>query len=810
MAEKSKWLTLIILILFSTTCSLQGNFGGDTTYTVRFDKNGGNGNSPSSQNVKTGSSVRLPSSESLSKSGFTFGGWNTEPSGDGNNYSADSFYTPTGNVTLYAKWIADAAPTYTVTFDGNGANGAPPVPQAAKAGSSIALPGGSGLTKSGYTFIGWNTDASGTGAQYSAGSSFTVNRDVILYANWVSPVTTYTVTFNANGGSGTPPAAQTVNAGSSITLPSGSGLSKSDSTFGGWNTNASGSGELYGVGSSYVPYSNITLYAKWNDIVTYTVTFNANGGSGTVPASQTAQSGSTITLPNGSGLTRSGFTFGGWNTDTSGTGTIYQPGEPYTVTGNITLYANWVPAGAVYTVTFNSNGGNGTVPASQTASAGSGIILPNEGGLSKNGFSFGGWNTNTSGTGTNYKAGDSYIVTGNVTLYAKWDPAVSTSYTVTYNANGGSGSVPASQTAQSGSTITLPNGTGLTKSGYTFGGWNTNTSGTGTNYKAGDSYIPTANITFYAKWEINTIDSVNGLAAKLSWLESNAVSGGVYTVEVSSNESIDPTVLSYSGKSNIAITLKGIGQGRIISLNSNGSMFTVGSGVTLILDNNIILTGRSSNTGALVYVYDGGSLVMNAGSGIINNTLSYGGISGVHVSGKFTMNGGKVSGNGNIQIRYSGGYNVVCVYQSGTFTMNGGEISGNTSNNGMVSVAGTFIMNGGTISGNTSSVGGGVAMIGGIPTGTFTMNGGEIFGNTSSSYGGGVYVGDTFTKTGGTIYGYTSGDTNSNVVKRSGVVQNYSGHAVWVNTPSTQRRETTAGPKVNLDSSKSGVAGGWE
>jgi len=75
---------------------------------------------------------------------------------------------------------------------------------------------------------------------------------------------TYTVTFNLNGGSGTAPGKQAVNAGSGITLPSGSGITKSGYIFGGWNTNASGTGSNYPAGSSYTPSASITLYAKWN------------------------------------------------------------------------------------------------------------------------------------------------------------------------------------------------------------------------------------------------------------------------------------------------------------------------------------------------------------------------------------------------------------------------------------------------------------------------------------------------------------------------------------------------------------------
>jgi len=236
------------------------------------------------------------------------------------------------------------------------------------------------------------------------------------------------------------------------------------------------------------------------DETTYTVSFNSNGGSGIVPPPQEALAGSSITLPDGSGLSRTGYTFGGWNTNAAGTETNYNAGSDYTVTGNVTLYAKWNPVSSVttYTVSFNANGGSGSVQ-SITVDSGSSITLPDGSGLSRTGYTFGGWNTNTAGTGTNYSADASYTVTGNVTLYAMWIPI----YTVTFNANGGSGTAPAAQTANSGSSITLPDGSGLSRTDYTFGGWNTNTAGTGTNYSADSSYTVTQNITLYAKWTLN-------------------------------------------------------------------------------------------------------------------------------------------------------------------------------------------------------------------------------------------------------------------------------------------------------------------
>ena len=98
-------------------------------------------------------------------------------------------------------------------------------------------------------------------------------------------------------------------------------------------------------------------------------------------------------------------------------------------------------------------------------------------------------------------------VTGSTGTFAIAYSTTSTrpiSYTVIFHANSGSGTVPSAQAVEGGSSITLPSGSSLTKTGYTFGGWNTNTSGTGTTYGAGSSFTPTASITLYAKWDAPT------------------------------------------------------------------------------------------------------------------------------------------------------------------------------------------------------------------------------------------------------------------------------------------------------------------
>jgi uncharacterized repeat protein (TIGR02543 family) len=787
--------------------------------TVTYNINGGTGTTPAAQTVTAGNSVTLAGGSGFTRSGYTFVGWNTDSSGTGTNYNAGSSYTPTGNITLYAKW--NTVPAYTVTYNINSGTGTTPAVQTVYAGNNVTLAGGSGLSRSGYTFGGWNTNTSGTGTNYNAGSSYTPTGNITLYAKWD---VTYTVTFNANGAtSGTAPSAHITGSGSTITLPSGGSLSRTNYIFGGWNTNTSGTGTNYSADSSYIVTGNITLYAKWEDASTvWTVKFETNGGS---PIGDVIVLKNTAVSRPSPDSTKTGYTLDGWHTNMGLT-------APYNfssvVTGDITLYAKWNVI--TYTVAYNANGGTGTTANSSHTYDVDRTLTSN--GFTRTGYTFAGWARTSTGAVefTNGQSVRNLTTTAGstVTLYANWNPI---NYTVTYNINSGSGTTPSTQTAAYGSSITLPSGSGLSRTSYNLGGWNTNTSGTGTNYSAGSSYTVTGNVTLYAKWDVVTNVPGATLAAKLSWLQTYALSNVNYTVEVTTSESISPTTLSYSGRTNIGITLKGMSAIRTISLSSNGAMFTVESGVTLTLDNNITLQGRSNNNDAIIVVNASGRLVMNMGSLVTGNTSSLAG-GGVYVApgGTFTMNGGTVSGN---TVSLSAGRSSaigggVCV--DGIFTMSGGTISGNTASSpsgsgsaigGGVYVYGTFTMSGGTISGNTTSgysgIGGGVYVSGG----TFTMSGGTISGNTASgssrSYGGGgVRVnGGTFTKTGGTIYGYTARDSNSNVVKNSsGAVQSNLGHAMYATGSNSvvKRKETTAGTGVNMsfNGSNGTYSGSWD
>ncbi|MCL2155222.1 MAG: InlB B-repeat-containing protein [Leptospirales bacterium] len=81
---------------------------------VTFNGNGASGTAPTTQFVDNGSTITLPNQGSLLKTGHIFAGWNTKIDGTGTDYDAGSSYTPTGSVTLYAKW--NSTPIFTITF----------------------------------------------------------------------------------------------------------------------------------------------------------------------------------------------------------------------------------------------------------------------------------------------------------------------------------------------------------------------------------------------------------------------------------------------------------------------------------------------------------------------------------------------------------------------------------------------------------------------------------------------------------------------------------------------------------------------
>jgi len=501
-------------------------------YPVTYNANGGSGNVPVDPNspYAVGATVtvlgNIGTPSPLTRTGFTFGGWNTQANGSGTTYLADAtFSMPSGAVTLYAIWSEN---TYTVTYDANGATrgNAPEDPNSPYSyQATVTVLGNVGdppLEKTDYIFGGWNTAANGSGTTYQAGATFSMPANTVtLYAIWIPD--TYPVTYNANGGTGNVPedVGSPYTPGAIVTVLGNAGepaLTKTGYTFGGWNTLANGSGTTYQTDATFnMPSNAVILYAIWTEN-TYPVTYDANGGTGNVPldGSSPYTAGATVTVLGNVGvpdtLTLAGYTFGGWNTQANGSGTTYQAGNTFPMSaGAVTLYAIW--NSDINPVTYDANGGSGNVPVDTNSPylAGATVtVLGNIGTpiLTKLYHTFGGWNTQANGSGTTYQAGNSFSMpTHAVTLYAIWIPDT---YPVTYDANGGSGNIPVDEGSPYvvGATVTVLGNVGtpsLTKLYHTFGGWNTQANGSGTTYQAGNTFPMTANaVKLYAIWTADT------------------------------------------------------------------------------------------------------------------------------------------------------------------------------------------------------------------------------------------------------------------------------------------------------------------
>ena len=149
-------------------------------------------------------------------------------------------------------------------------------------------------------------------------------------------------------------------------------------------------------------------------------------------------------------------------------------------------------------LTYDANGGEGAID-SATGAAGESVTVA-ENVFTRNNYTFTGWNTQADGKGTAYKAGDSFMLTDKDTvLYAQWSENAPAQVKVSYDANGGTGTME-SIIGNVGSKIVIEQN-GFARSGYTFTGWNTQADGKGTAYKPGDSFTLTDKDTvLYAQW----------------------------------------------------------------------------------------------------------------------------------------------------------------------------------------------------------------------------------------------------------------------------------------------------------------------
>ncbi len=171
------------------------------------------------------------------------------------NFNSDNGDSATKTITLNVS--VPAWTSYKVTYNANGGTGAPGS-QTKWKDQALTL---SSIkpSRSGYSFLGWSTSSSATTATYSAGANYTADSAATLYAVWKA--NTYTIKYNANGGSGAP-ANQTKIHGVALTLSS-TKPTRTNYTFKGWGTSATATAVTYAAGASYTSNAAITLYAIW-------------------------------------------------------------------------------------------------------------------------------------------------------------------------------------------------------------------------------------------------------------------------------------------------------------------------------------------------------------------------------------------------------------------------------------------------------------------------------------------------------------------------------------------------------------------
>ena len=436
-------------------------------YTVTFHPNGGTPE-PEPQYIAEGGKVTEPPPVTSGASGYGFGGWFREEALSNGwdpasqwDFTAD---TVTGDITLWARWDTNY---YTVTFSADGGTPEPAPQDIAHYGTVVEPPT---MTKTGYTFGGWFKESSFTNKWIFAHQA--VIENTTLYAKWT--LNRYTVSFNADGG--TPaPAQQNIDHGGKVTVPPL--MSKTNYTFGGW-FKESGLTDEWNFTNDTVTVDAV-LYAKWT-LNRYAVTFNANGGT-PAPTTQTISHGGKVTAP--SAMTRAGYTLDGWFKESGLTNQWNFTTD--TVTAPITLYAKWI---AVYTVTFNADGGT-PAPAQQNIVSGGKVAAPPV--MSKTNYTFGGWYKESGLTNQWDFATDT--VTVNTALYAKW---TLNQYAVTFNANGGT-PAPSTQTISHGGKVTVP--PAVTKTDYAFAGWFKEAAFINPWNFANDTV--TGAITLYARWD---------------------------------------------------------------------------------------------------------------------------------------------------------------------------------------------------------------------------------------------------------------------------------------------------------------------
>ena len=415
---------------------------------------------------------------------------------------------------------------YTVTYDANGGTNSPAAQikyWTEKLSLSSIIP-----VRNGYKFTGWNTAKDGAGIDYIAGSEYTEDCNLMLYAQW-SPIV-YSIQYNLNGGNINPgnPTSYTIET-DAFTL---NNPTKKGYTFIGWTGSNGTTPELI-VTIPKGSTGDRTYIANWKPNV-YDIFYELDGGENNPdnPDEYTYGEG----VDEFKEPTKPGYNFDGWYEEPEFETPIDSIGPDDE--GDVTLHVKWTPI--TYTIKYIGNGNTGgSTPDSIHTYDSAKKLTAN--GYTKNGYKFVKWTTEKDGSGTAYydmqevinltqKDGDI------ITLYAQWSPIV---YSIQYNLNGGNVNPgnPTSYTIETDA-FTLNN---PTKKGYTFIGW-TGSNGTTPELIVTIPKGSTGDRTYIANWKPNVYD----IFYELDGGENNPDNPDEYTYGEGVDEFKEPTKPGYN------------------------------------------------------------------------------------------------------------------------------------------------------------------------------------------------------------------------------------------------------------------------
>ena len=426
----SKSATLTITDAHSKKCTI--TLSGTATlptYTVTFNANG-HGTAPAAQTVSQGSKATQPTAPTTT--GYTFGGWYKES----NCANAFDFNTAiTDNITLYAKWTANTNTAYTVKHCKEALDGTYP----AELTETENLTGTTDakVTPAVKSYTGFTAPATQT---------VTIKADGSLVVTYKYSRNSYQLIWDVNEGNAL---TGTYTSGSvkyeaSINKPADP--TREGYTFNGWHD-----GTAIVTPAATMPDNDLTYTAQWQKkkyTVTYGVVGSANGTialNGETPAikdlnKQDLEHGATLTF---TATPANGYRVQepqGWFSDEAGkislgngTAKTYNINS-LTDAASVFVAFEKIPA-STYIVTFDANGGSGTMNSQSFTENVPQNLAVNE--FTRTGYTFSGWNTQANGSGTSYTDGQSVtLTTAGLTLYAQW---TANQYTITFDKQNGTG-----------------------------------------------------------------------------------------------------------------------------------------------------------------------------------------------------------------------------------------------------------------------------------------------------------------------------------------------------------------------------------